>query len=109
MLALGIAECVLIALSRQTREICAEINKYARKKILLSERLFTVSVKYLCPAVLICLSIVEILRLARYGLGYPVYVLVPFGVGLSVLVIGAAISLVFAQKNENIQKIPIIS
>lgn len=109
VLALGIAECVLIALSRQTREICAEINKYARKKILLSERLFTVSVKYLCPAVLICLSIVEILRLARYGLGYPIYVLVPFGVGLSVLVIGAAISLVFAQKNENIQKIPIIS
>lgn len=156
VLALGIAECLLLAFSGQTRDIAGEINKFAPllavhrskwgaerppqsrrdsspteggaekaltqgsrekalplcgegKRLTLPEKLFEISVKYLCPAVLSCLSIMEIIRVFTQGLGYPAHVLVPFGAGLSVMVIGAAVLLVFRQKSENIHKISKIS
>lgn len=125
VLVLGIAECLIIALSGRTREICEEINRFAPqlatplsppaegrgcieratakgrgyevkgrgRRVAMPQKLFEISVKFLCPAVLLSLSVLEIIRIFTQGTPYPAYVLAPFGVGLSLVVIFSAVAL----------------
>ena len=59
---------------------------------------FCVSVKYLSPAVLICLCVMEVYRVICSPLAYPAWVTFAFGAGLSLLTVTAGIWLSFSSK-----------
>ncbi len=99
VLILGIAECLIIGTSKQTGELADEINRFAangkgkigegkrgRITLKMPKKAFGVSVKFLCPAVLSGLTLYEILRLITLGLGYPLWLQIAFGWGLSLAV-----------------------
>lgn len=85
VLILGISECIIIAASKKSGELAAEINKFT-KKLKMPKRLFGVSVGFLSPAVLISLTLYEVFRLCTNGLGYPLWLQIAFGWGLSLAV-----------------------
>lgn len=85
VLALGIAETLILSRSRVTETLTDEINKYS-KKLKLPKAAFCVSVKYLSPAVLICLCVMEVYRVICSPLAYPAWVIFAFGAGLSITV-----------------------
>lgn len=82
VLILGIAECIIIGASKKTGELADEINKFT-KKLKMPKKAFSASIKFLSPAVLISLTLYEIFRLATNGLGYPLWLQIAFGWGLS--------------------------
>lgn len=85
VLILGIAECILIGASKKTGDLSAEINKFTRK-LKMPKKPFGVSVAFLSPAVLISLTLYEVFRLCTAGLGYPLWLQIAFGWGLSAAV-----------------------
>lgn len=85
VLILGIAECIIIGASKQTGELADEINKFT-KKLKMPKKIFVSSVKFLSPAVLISLTLYEIVRLFINGLDYPLWLQIAFGWGLSLAV-----------------------
>lgn len=86
VLALGIAETLILSRSRITPTLTDEINKYS-KKLKMPANPFAVSVKYLSPAVLISLCAMEVYRVICSPLPYPAWVTVAFGAGLSLIVL----------------------
>ena len=85
VLILGIAECLILALCDKYNPLINEINKFSRR-LKMPKRAFGASVKFLCPAVLISLTSLEVFRLALNGLGYPLWVQLAFGWGLSLII-----------------------
>ena len=86
VLALGIAESLILAFSDKTPELIREINAYS-KKIKLPAKLFNFSAGFLCPAVLVSLSALEISRLVNSPPDYPIYLVFTFGICVSALII----------------------
>ncbi len=85
VLVLCAAECIVIGLGCDTRKLSREVNRFGKRRGM-PAGLLSVSVKILSPFVLISLSIYEVLRLIRSGLGYPPWALAAFGWGLSLAV-----------------------
>lgn len=88
ILLLGIFECMLLGLNAKKQGLVGEINRFS-KKLRMPQRAFTVSLKYISPAVLSVLFVWGIYHLffidkGIYG-GYPVYLQI-FGWLLSVAV-----------------------
>ena len=111
VLILGIAECVIIGTSKKTGELADEINKFAQSPrrglrgagtVKMPKRAFGVSVKFLSPAVLISLTLYEIVRLFTAGLGYPLWLQLAFGWGLSFSVFALPVILVTKITPRNI-------
>lgn len=90
---LCIAECLALGLSKEGRGLSQEIDRYSGS-VKLPKKLYLLSVKFLCPAVLCALALPEIIKLCN-GLSYPAWAQLAFGWGasLSVLFSGAAIGL----------------
>lgn len=93
VLVLGIAECLILALSKNSRELPQEINKFAprlfkskTRYLKMPPRFFSLSVKFLSPAVLISLTAFEGARLAANGLGCPIWLQFGFGWAISLVV-----------------------
>lgn len=88
VLALGIAECLIIGFSRRTTGLTAEINKFTGK-LKMPEKLLNLSIKYLSPAILVALVALEFMRVLKAGSGYPAGILI-FGTvaGCAVFVSG---------------------
>lgn len=78
VLILGIAECLIIGFSKRTRELTNEINRFTGK-LKMPYGLLNVSVKYLSPAILLSLVVIEIISICKTGFGYPFRILF-FGV-----------------------------
>lgn len=89
VLLLAIAECIILALSKQTKSLTDEINRYT-KKLKMPEKLFGVSIKALCPCVLVTLCAIEVVNLIKDGFAYPPWLLffAGFGASLGVIVSG---------------------
>ena len=92
VLALGIAESLIIAFSKNTPAIIEEINRFG-KKIKLPKTLFCVSVRFLCPAVLVGLCALEVIRVIKTPLDYPIYLIFAFGVCVSAFILVFAVVL----------------
>lgn len=75
----------LLPLSPQADSSPSKRVSRGRGKITLKmpKRAFGVSVKFLSPAVLISLTLYEVIRLVANGLGYPLWLQLAFGWGLS--------------------------
>ncbi|MDE7082894.1 MAG: hypothetical protein K2O89_04235 [Clostridia bacterium] len=101
VLILGIAECLIIGTSKKTGELSEEINRFT-KKLKMPKRAFGVSVKFLSPAVLISLTLYEAVRLIANGLGYPLWLQLAFGWGLSFAVFSLPAFLVTKITPRNI-------
>jgi len=101
VLILGIAECLIIGAGKKTGELADEINKFT-KKLKMPKRAFGVSVKFLSPAVLISLTLYEVVRLISFGLGYPLWLQIAFGWGLSLAVFALPIILTAKITPRNI-------
>lgn len=93
---LCIAECLALGLSKEGKRLPDEINRYS-KKLKLPGRLYFLSVKFLCPAVLCALAVPEMLKLFS-GLDYPVWAQVAFGWGACAVVIFSGVIVGFAAK-----------
>lgn len=70
--------------------------------IKMPKKAFGVSVKFLCPAVLISLTGYEIVRLITAGLGYPLWLQLAFGWGLSLAVFALPVVLTAKITPRNI-------
>lgn len=90
---LCIAECLALGISSEGKGLPDEIDRYSGK-IKLPKKLYVLSVKFLCPAVLCALAIPEIIKLCG-GLGYPAWAQLAFGWGASLAVMfsGAIVGL----------------
>ena len=76
ILFLGIAECIILGRGAKKVGLVEEINRFTRR-IKMPQKFFTLSVKFLCPAVLVFLTGWGIYHLifiegGRYA-GYPVW------------------------------------
>lgn len=89
---LCIAECLALGLSRAGKGLPDEIDRYAGK-VKLPKKLYALSVKILCPAVLCALAVPELITVFG-GLDYPVWAQCAFGWGASITValFGAIVS-----------------
>lgn len=92
ILLLGVAECFIIARSRQMNGIVSEINRYT-KKLRMPRRFFKISVGFLSPSILVSLTAYEVTQLVTQGLNYPVWMQAGFGWGLSLAVFAASLLL----------------
>ncbi|MBD5631644.1 MAG: sodium-dependent transporter [Clostridia bacterium] len=90
VLLLAIAESLILGWSGQINGVCTEINRFT-KKLKMPEKPFKISVKLLCPAVLISLSAYEAVRLIINGLDFPLWIQAGFGWGLSLLVFACSL------------------
>ena len=99
VLILAIAECLIIGRSGQTKTLADEINRFT-KRLKMPQKLFEISVKYLSPVILIFLTLCEIVSLALFGLGVPLWAQIAFGWSLSIAVIlsGFAVNLHFGKR-----------
>lgn len=84
VLLLCIAECIAIGWSKQGAGLPEEINRYCAK-LKMPRRAFEISVKFLCPSVLISLAVPQIIKLFS-GLCYPPWAQFAFGWGASIFV-----------------------
>ena len=100
---LCIAECLALGLSKEGRGIPAEIDRYS-KKLKLPKKLYWLSVKFLCPAVLCALALPEALKLFS-GLNYPVWAQFAFGWGASLLVLFSGVIIGVAAKPRPVKKL----
>lgn len=91
VLALGIAECVLLGTSGSLPALAEEINRFSGR-LKMPRAPFALSVKFLTPAILTALCVREIFTLAAGGLNYPLWSQLAFGWGLSVLVLAVGLS-----------------
>ena len=92
VIALGIAEGVILMLSPRTASLAEEINKYS-KKLKIPTRSFAVSVKFLGPAVLLGLCVAEGIRLISVPPEYPLWIILAFGAGISLTVVISAVTI----------------
>lgn len=92
VIALGIAEGVILMLSPRTASLAEEINKYS-KKLKIPTRPFAVSVKFLGPAVLLGLCVAEGIRLISVPPEYPLWIILAFGAGISLTVVISAVTI----------------
>lgn len=92
VLALGIAESLLFAFNKNIPDIAFQVNKFAphikKLQIKMPGRFFGISLRFLCPAVLILLCLFKVAGVAAGGINYPYWLFVPFGLGISVLISG---------------------
>ncbi|MDE6586218.1 MAG: hypothetical protein K2K80_06030 [Clostridia bacterium] len=95
VLILCIAECLILAFSKRTGGLVEEINKFS-SRLKMPQKPFLISVKFLSPAILICLGVMEIFRIAGSPPGYPLWLITAFGAGLSVAV--CAVSVVISMR-----------
>lgn len=86
VLILCVAECITIGFSKDLHALTAEVNRFT-KKLKMPPVIFRFSIKYLSPAVLLSLTVFEVVRLCRSGLGYPPWAQFAFGWGLSMVII----------------------
>lgn len=93
---LCIAECLAIGLSKGGKGLYSEIDRYS-KKFKLPKKLYGLSVKFLCPAVLVALALPEFIKLFG-GLNYPAWSQLAFGWGASLLVLFSGAVIKFAAK-----------
>lgn len=92
VLLLCIAECLILGGSKELDGLAGEINRFSNR-LQLPQGLLKVSVKYLSPAVLLSLTVLEIIRLCRQGAGYPLWALAGFGWGLSLAIFAVGLLL----------------
>lgn len=85
VLLLCAAECLILAFSKETKGLIKEINKFSRR-LKMPEKPFIISVKFLSPAILLCLGVTEVFRVIFSPPDYPLWLIIAFGVGLSVAV-----------------------
>lgn len=93
---LCIAECLALGLSKEGKGLPDEINRYSGK-LKLPRKLYGLSVKFLCPAVLCALAVPEVIKLCA-GLNYPVWAQFAFGWGASIAVLFSGMIVEFAAK-----------
>lgn len=84
VLLLCISECLVMGRKGRTPLLLEEINRYSGK-LRIPRTTFEVSVRFLCPAVLILLAAPRLLRLFS-GISYPHWAQFAFGWGLSITV-----------------------
>lgn len=99
---LCIAECLALGLSKEGRGLTDEINRYS-KKLKMPKKLYGLSVKFLCPAVLCALALPEAIKLFS-GLPYPVWAQVAFGWGACVAVLFSGAIVGFAAKPRVVRR-----
>ena len=99
---LCIAECLAIGLSREGRGLPAEIDRYSGK-LKLPKKLYALSVKFLCPAVLCALALPEAVKLFC-GLDYPAWAQLAFGWGASIAVALSGMIVGFAAKPRTVRR-----
>lgn len=78
ILALCIAECIVVGSSGKLKGLAAEINRFSRK-LKMPAAPFCLSLKFFCPAVLTALAAMEIARLIGDGFNIPFWALFAFG------------------------------
>ena len=86
VLLLCVAECITIGFGKEIADLPAEINAFT-KRLKMPPKLLRFSIKYLSPAVLLSLTVFEVVRLCVNGLGYQSWAQFAFGWGLSVAVV----------------------
>lgn len=103
VLALCILECIAIGFSRKGGELKEEINRYSRR-LKLPPKLFTISIKFLCPAVLILLAVPRYAELFR-GLNYPAWAQFAFGWGAGIAAFVAGFAVEYAARARVVKRI----
>lgn len=99
---LCIAECLALGLSREGRRLPAEIDRYS-KRLKLPKKLYKLSIKFLCPAVLCAVAVPEVIKLFS-GLNYPAWAQFAFGWGASIAVLFSGVIVRFAAKPRLVRK-----
>lgn len=91
ILLLGIAECLVFAFSGKTAvSLADEVNRFTRK-LKMPKKFFGASIRFLSPSVLAALTVMEVVRLATKGIGFPLWLQICFGWGLSFIIFAAAV------------------
>lgn len=102
VLALCILECLAIGLTKEGNTLGEEINRYCNK-LKMPRRFFALSVKFLCPAVLVALAAPQFARLAA-GLNYPAWAQFSFGWGASMAVAFAGFAVEYLSRERRVNQ-----
>lgn len=92
VLALGIAECVILGTSKSLPPLAEEINRFSGR-LKMPRKPFELSVKFLTPAILSALCVREIVGVVAGGITTPLWALIAFGAGLSAVALAAGLIL----------------
>lgn len=96
VLVLCILECIALGWAKGGRGLVREINRYSRR-LKMPVKFFEISVKFLCPAVLIALAVPQIIKLCA-GLDYPHWAQFAFGWGACIIVVLSGFAVEFISK-----------
>lgn len=97
VLVLCIAECLILAFSKKTEELLYGVNEFS-KRLKMPKVPFLISVKFLSPAILVCLGAVEVCRVISAPPSFPLWVIIAFGAGLSLCV--CALSVILCKRRK---------
>ena len=103
---LCIAECLALGISKPGKGLPAEIDRYSGK-MKMPKKLYGLSVKFLCPAVLCALAVPEMIKLFS-GFDYPAWAQLAFGWGTSLVVLFSGTIIAFAAKPRTVRRQRII-
>lgn len=100
VLLLCVSECIIIGWSKELQTLPDEINRYTGR-MKMPQKLLRFSIKYLSPAVLLSLTLFEVIRLCVSGLSYPPWAQFAFGWGLSLLVLTVGVVAAHRSKHKS--------
>ena len=104
VLVLCIIECVAVGWSKEGKGLAEEINRYSGR-LKMPRKAFGISLKFLCPAVLLALAAPQFIKLFA-GLGYPAWAQFAFGwgAGIAVFISGFAMDLLSRPRPARLRK-----